>query len=377
MSHTVCSLEHIRRDSYELKQAKKLKQPEDSVEYVADTNENNVRNGAKFGVELKRTNSQTSQGRRKSSCSEIPHVEEIFDLELLEKMLETVVGYEQRRRIRSQIRVARKLNTNNEISQSNLTKKQTDLKLNQTRTYDSSPSRTQTKKSPYVETIFINSKTENNKTSSRNIESRKSRSPSPRTHKQFEQPSNTENIRNTINISKQSQSTNYENRRKLSRSPSPKLHSIVQDERPTTEIETYTSKSVSRNVIVSTNKDDEKPIWATRNILKKVSESPVRSFKSGTSKTKTVTKVQKQKTIESSIEDCVTSSYGIGPTDEDGKPLFGIRALKKKSQPNSQSANKGRPLFVVVIRFQEFIYIKILSYFSNRHNCTRNTIQSK
>lgn len=31
--------------------------------------------------------------------------------------------------------------------------------------------------------------------------------------------------------------------------------------------------------------------------------------------------------------DSVTSSYGIGPTDEKGIPLFGLRALKKSSKP--------------------------------------------
>lgn len=32
-------------------------------------------------------------------------------------------------------------------------------------------------------------------------------------------------------------------------------------------------------------------------------------------------------------EDSITSSYGVGPTDENGLPLFGIRALKKKTTP--------------------------------------------
>jgi hypothetical protein len=33
--------------------------------------------------------------------------------------------------------------------------------------------------------------------------------------------------------------------------------------------------------------------------------------------------------------DSVTSSYGVGPTDENGRPLFGLSALRRRQSTNS------------------------------------------
>lgn len=75
----------------------------------------------KFGVELKRKNSQPKQ--RKSSNPEIPHIEEIFDLDLLEEMLKSATGYEQRRRIRAQIRIVKKKIEDRKVSGASPTRK--------------------------------------------------------------------------------------------------------------------------------------------------------------------------------------------------------------------------------------------------------------
>lgn len=32
---------------------------------------------------------------------------------------------------------------------------------------------------------------------------------------------------------------------------------------------------------------------------------------------------------EQNVTDSITSSYGVGPTDDNGRPLFGLRALRK------------------------------------------------
>lgn len=48
--------------------------------------------------------------------------------------------------------------------------------------------------------------------------------------------------------------------------------------------------------------------------------------------------VKTQKRVETLVEsgvDCITSSYGVGPTDERGRPLFGLRALRR-SNTNKQ-----------------------------------------
>ncbi|XP_049873344.1 titin isoform X2 [Pectinophora gossypiella] len=70
------------------------------------------RGSGKFGVELRRTSMErstlSSERRRSSVAHHQPTIEDVFDLDLLEQMLEKVVGYEMRRRIRAQIRVAKK-----------------------------------------------------------------------------------------------------------------------------------------------------------------------------------------------------------------------------------------------------------------------------
>ncbi|XP_047504217.1 uncharacterized protein LOC125049140 isoform X1 [Pieris napi] len=80
--------------------------------YVEEIEVSSRRGSGKFGVELRRTSadrSSVSSERRRSSVEHHqPCIEDIFDLDLLEQMLEKVVGYEQRRRIRAQIRVAKK-----------------------------------------------------------------------------------------------------------------------------------------------------------------------------------------------------------------------------------------------------------------------------
>uniref|UniRef100_A0A2A4JSM6 Calponin-homology (CH) domain-containing protein n=1 Tax=Heliothis virescens TaxID=7102 RepID=A0A2A4JSM6_HELVI len=87
----------------------KTSQIKEETKVVEDTEVSSRRGSGKFGVELRRTSverSTASSERRRSV--EHPCIEDIFDLDLLEQMLEKVVGYEQRRRIRSQIRIARK-----------------------------------------------------------------------------------------------------------------------------------------------------------------------------------------------------------------------------------------------------------------------------
>lgn len=93
---------------------------------------------------------------------------------------------------------------------------------------------------------------------------------------------------------------------------------------------------------------DEKPIWAQKNILKKASENTrtITSTSNGNtrkvvdqkpfSRPKTSAPVSGQPKESQVTDCCVTSSYGIGPTDDNGKPIFGLRALKKKANNTSQ-----------------------------------------
>ncbi|XP_046802929.1 titin isoform X1 [Lucilia cuprina] len=100
--------------------------------------------------------------------------------------------------------------------------------------------------------------------------------------------------------------------------------------------------TTTTTTITKSKPEDKTPVWADRkNILKapssttptpkKPSNSTLDS-RAGYTKTIKSTTSQKMSSNKSSFveDDCVTSSYGIGPTDENGLPLFGIRALKKK-----------------------------------------------
>ncbi|XP_045498114.1 titin isoform X1 [Colias croceus] len=101
------------------------------------------RGSGKFGVELRRTSadrSSVSSERRRSSDHHQPCIEDIFDLDLLEQMLEKVVGYEQRRRIRAQIRIAKKKMETENTTTVTRTTKHTTTKVGKTKSPERHPS---------------------------------------------------------------------------------------------------------------------------------------------------------------------------------------------------------------------------------------------
>lgn len=54
---------------------------------------------------------------------------------------------------------------------------------------------------------------------------------------------------------------------------------------------------------------------------------------------------------EQNVTDLITSSYGVGPTDDNGRPLFGLRALRKTNTNQSIAGNyKPKDSTVNVLR---------------------------
>lgn len=322
MNHTIASLEHIRRDSIEINKSNIRKSTQDDE---VDQVEINPRSSVKFGIELKRTNSQQSSGRRKSSCSEIPHVEEIFELELLERMLDTVVGYEQRRRIRAQIRLVKK-QMQDDDKQKTVKKVATESVR---RKQEPSPTRrTSPLRNEYTSKSNKTYKVDRTASPVRKISPQRKQNDVDE-YVKSEQRVTIEKNETSVRRSSPNRKNSIDGNSSVyrpeqiqkSRSPSPKSNKVT--------ISSNLRNTEVKHQINSKTADDDRPIWARKNILTKASDSN-RTYTSSGKKTTTVTKVQKQKTVEQN-DDCVTSSYGIGPTDEDGKPLFGIRALKKKS----------------------------------------------
>lgn len=95
---------------------------------------------------------------------------------------------------------------------------------------------------------------------------------------------------------------------------------------------------------------DDKPIWTQKNILKKASENTrtatvkkvVDQSAFSRPKTTTTTSTPSSQPKDTRVTDCcVTSSYGIGPTDDNGRPIFGLRALKTKKKENPNATVTG------------------------------------
>ena len=72
---------------------------------------------------------------------------------------------------------------------------------------------------------------------------------------------------------------------------------------------------------------EEKPSWVTNRNLKKIS-SETRTFSSKKIEEKPKYRAPSPSKVITKPIDVITSSYGPGPVDSEGKPLFGIRALR-------------------------------------------------
>uniref|UniRef100_A0A0P6IWS8 Putative microtubule-associated protein futsch n=1 Tax=Aedes aegypti TaxID=7159 RepID=A0A0P6IWS8_AEDAE len=295
MNHTVSSLEHMnngRRESIDMTQ-RSLK-VEETVQQ-----QDTIKSTSKYDADLKRADSGknvlAAQVKRKPSIDSTI-IEDIFELEVLEKMLESVTGYEQRRRIRAQIRLVKKSPassvTTTTTTTTTTTRTNSRVREPSPKRKDSSPTRPMTMRK-----------------GSQDTEAR---------------------VTKTVEVEKKTE--------QAPRSASPTKSKPLTNGKATTATSTVTTtlKTSRFGERVAPQKEvkEDKPIWATSNILKKASET-TRSFRttSTTSTPKKTTTTMRDVPKETKPTDCITSSYGVGPTDENGLPLFGIRALKKKSAP--------------------------------------------
>ncbi|XP_038116554.1 uncharacterized protein LOC6050116 isoform X2 [Culex quinquefasciatus] len=297
MNHTVSSLEHMNMSSRRESVDNTLLQQQEFVETTAVKT-------SKFGVELKRTDSGrnvlTGSPTKRKSSVDSPVIEDIFDLEALEKMLESVNGYEQRRRIRSQIRLVKKAGEKVTTTTTTTTTMRTNSRVR-----DASPKR---------------------------------KEPSP-TRAALRKGSQDTEVRTVKTVEVEAKKSEP-----VQRSVSPTKSKPMTNGKTVTSTTTVTAKTsrFGEKVPAKEVKDDGKPIWATGNILKKASET-TRTFKTSSTTstaTKKATPVMREVPKETKPTDCITSSYGVGPTDENGLPLFGIRALKKKAAPASDVETK-------------------------------------
>lgn len=295
MSHTVASLEHVNNERREAevtrtsrresrnnsRRESDSKSPTKFHRNISESTNDSAafeapRTPTKFGVELKRIDSgKQAPIRRVSVGAESIDIEQIFDLAELEKLLAIVVGYEQRRRIRAQIRVVRKA-----ISEKKTAQESKSVKTEKVTSYSS--------------------------------RSRKSRDDGVTTTK----------VTRTVTEKPEAcaQKVVTTTTTTTTRVGTDRPKEVTQTK--TTRVTNGAAVSSSpRNIIDDLNKNSSK--------MNKT-ESVVKIAKKQTSATSTTQKSNSTR-VSTDTTDCVTSSYGVGPTDSNGLPLFGLKALKKKS----------------------------------------------
>ncbi|XP_054729898.1 mucin-2 isoform X2 [Anastrepha obliqua] len=462
MDHTVSSLEHIRRDSLEVNKHNYSRKSSIDSESNYERRPNSA---VKFDVPHK--------PQRTTSIPEDIDVESIFELEVLESLLETVTSYELRRRIRAQIRLVKKNLLNTEMVDKRKTETKTSKSISSThktstyisnvhneesdsihediktkKPYESKPSQKHSlqptkggrvpeskdvpKKLPYgysesrynkevTRKTTTNDKTPNGRSESpkRPTKTLHERHHSPEikspqgsvkevyhttgsslsTHKEYIRNEQTDYSEESFNSSRRvnQSSERFEKDQSRERSYSPETKSPIRDSRQSPDLKTKSvpgirTKSpdtgkptsqrttspqartpkqrddlytISKTTTVKTTHsperksskprtDESTPIWADRkNLLKSPSSTPRKvpaSPSMRTTATKTTTSKstsQRQTQNRNFEEDSITSSYGIGPTDENGLPLFGIKALKKKKPSQSCEATEEVTGYVI------------------------------
>lgn len=221
--------------------------------------------------------------------------------------LEKATGYEIRRRIRAQIRIVKRLISENKLPKTNAPK--TDRSR--------SPGRSKSGTTGYTE-----------------YQTKYTRKTSPETkkidNKLFGHTDLISQKDTSEKITEYQTSYNWKERRSSehsqittssrSRSGSPPTKAQKQQK----PLEKDLKKTAPKQ-------DDTKPEWVIQRNLKKVTttKAPTTSkvFSSSSSTKKTTTSIK-----ESKDTDVITSSYGVGPLDENGTPLFGLKALRAQNK---------------------------------------------
>ncbi|VVC32142.1 Hypothetical protein CINCED_3A001922 [Cinara cedri] len=262
-------------------------------------------------------------------------IEEIFDLHVLEIMLEKAVGYDRRRRIRAQIRIVKR-----QLESSKSGKDTTNAITRVSKTVrDGSLAKPQKQNN-----VTTADKVEFVKTQKTVIKKERSMSPqkshaTPNSNSQFHSPQkatirSVEESRPTL-----PQKTVRQTEKARSPSPQKNLTRVEKVRSPpphkSTPVEKGRSPSPKKVSVVKQqdsrlNKNDK----STRT-------STVTSSSSTTVTTTSKVKSEQVSTSlfqEQNVTDLITSSYGVGPTDDNGRPLFGLRALRKTNN-NQAIAN--------------------------------------
>ncbi|XP_060837850.1 serine-rich adhesin for platelets-like isoform X2 [Rhopalosiphum padi] len=292
------------------------------------------------------TTTTTTKSISVNNTDEEVEIEEIFDLHVLEIMLEKAVGYDRRRRIRAQIRVVkRQLETNNGLSINTTARVPKNFQ-------DVSPAKKQNQsnitaqKTEYVKKAEVKKERSVSPQKSYANPIGNSRSPSPqKAHKSVVEtrtPLPTQKgvreIEKERSLSPQKTVTPVDKVLPLS---SQKITPIEKVRSPSPQKSTPTEKIRSPSPKKMTVVQQQQESRFNKN--EKSSRNSTITSTSSTSTTVTKTTKVKSDQVsggtnlyqEQNVTDLITSSYGVGPTDDNGRPLFGLRALRKNNANQS------------------------------------------
>lgn len=235
--------------------------------------------------------------------------------------LEKAVGYEIRRRIRAQIRIVKRLISEGKLSTVATTTKLKSVNKDSPKTMRTqSPEKTQTE----YQVKFTSKATPESKKVDNKIFS----------HTDIISKKDT-----SERVTEYQSSYTYDERRsseeisRRSRSRTPEEKSVPQK---TTSERKPSKPELKKTPPISKTITEEKPEWVTQRNLRKVAttkSAPSTRVTTTTTTTKRTQEATRQSspTKETKNTDVITSSYGVGPLDENGTPLFGLKALRAQN----------------------------------------------
>ncbi|XP_073984110.1 uncharacterized protein isoform X3 [Rhodnius prolixus] len=365
-----------------------------------------VHKEGKFGVTLRKTPSSTkvttvttkTTSKKPTTHGDLPEIEDIFDLEVLEDLLLKAVGYDERRRIRAQIRIVKKqleeeYNTpgksrtvtttttttytttipsvkdikaqspkfskpdesttlyarSTKTTSDNVTKRHEVHKSPERRTERVTPER-QVTKSP--ERNFTRSP--ERKSPDRRVESRKTetRTETVRTVRKESSPKRELPDRKVDRNSPEKQTPKSTDRKSPDRKLVGKLEPKAKQpaEKPTERKFSADRKKseTDENVLDRRNRIE----LTSRDSKSDINYETTTTVKSQTFRQVTSTSDSK----ETCPTDSITSSYGVGPTDENGRPLFGLKALRRTNTNKTLGENELEEQITVIEDENEEVY---------------------
>ncbi|XP_076251085.1 uncharacterized protein LOC143190423 isoform X3 [Rhynchophorus ferrugineus] len=305
---------------------------------------------SRFGVTLKRTdsdkvsktNDSSSIERRRISVDKKiteEEVDEIFDLEILEELLEIVVSYEIRRKIRTQIRLVKRLITEGTL-ETYISKRRSVVRRGSSPVKSVRPDEPR-RSSP--EKLYEYTDTVDRRRSS--VEHSEYQSSYSKSERRYSSESTNVIRKSPSPVRDRSSPQRLSPERKVTKTvdvnPTGKVtttkttESIPGGVRVTTTTTTETKSFTTLKKTVPGSKkpvEDNQPEWVKQRNLRNTKETNTKKVTSGTSTVTKKTSSRSSPSKEVKPTDIITSSYGVGPTDENGTPLFGLKALRAQNK---------------------------------------------